>query len=216
MSDLALEDIGSTTPGRYGAGSADLVLAKTTIAAAWNVQGNATQPLFVAEAQRLFAIVLPTAPNTTTKGDAVTAFWLGPRSWLLVAGGPSPALGGLGEPSSALGGLSDFTAKRDSLNAIGAALFDLSASRVAYTLSGKEAVNVLTSGCPLDLHPRVFPGGACAQSVFGHVSALVYKPDESPSFTLMVARSFARDIWQALCVAAAQYGYDVAPSGVLR
>ncbi|MBA3777391.1 MAG: hypothetical protein H0X11_13305, partial [Betaproteobacteria bacterium] len=155
MSDIATGDIGSATPGRYGAGSAQLVLAETTIAAAWNVQGDATQPLFVEEAQRRFAVALPITPNTTMRSDALTAFWLGPRSWLLVAGGPS----------SAPGGLSDFAAKRDSLNAIGAALFDLSASRVAYTLTGTHAAAMLASGCPLDLHPRVFPAGACAQSV---------------------------------------------------
>ncbi len=200
MSDIATGDIGSATPGRYGAGSAQLVLAETTIAAAWNVQGDATQPLFVEEAQRRFAVALPITPNTTMRSDALTAFWLGPRSWLLVAGGPS----------SAPGGLSDFATKRDSLNAIGAALFDLSASRVAYTLTGTHAAAMLASGCPLDLHPRVFPAGACAQSVFGHVNALVYKSDETPSFTVMVARSFARDVWQALCVTAAQYGYEVA------
>ncbi len=201
MSDTAADGIGSAIPGRYGAGSAHLVLAETTIAAAWNVQGEPTRPLFIEEVQRLFDVPLPTAPNTTMRSDALTAFWLGPRSWLLVAG----------VPSSALGGFSDFAPKRDSLNAIGAALFDLSASRVAYTLTGTHAAAVLASGCPLDLHPRVFPAGACAQSVFGHVNALVYKSDGTPSFTVMVARSFARDVWRALCVTAAQYGYDVKP-----
>jgi len=31
----------------------------------------------------------------------------------------------------------------------------------------------------------------------------------SPQFTMLVARSFARDAWRFLCVSAAQYGYDV-------
>jgi hypothetical protein len=30
-------------------------------------------------------------------------------------------------------------------------------------------------------------------------------------FTLMVARSLARDAWRTLCLSAAAYGYDVLP-----
>ena len=220
MPDPVPEGIGSATPGRYGTGSAQLVLSETTIAAAWNVQGIATQPRFVEEVQRLFDVALPTAPNTTAKGTTLTAFWLGPRSWLLVAGGPfaapdldfsgsRPAPTPVQPRATPASPLTDFAGKRDALNGLGAALFDLSASRVAYTLTGPHAATVLASGCPLDLHPRVFPAGACAQSVFGHVNALVHKPDATLSFTLMVARSFGRDVWQALCAAAAHHGYEV-------
>ena len=229
MPDIATQNIGSASPGRYGAGPGQLVLAETTIAVAWNVQGDATQPRFVEEAQRLFAVALPTVSNTTAKGAAVTGIWLGPRSWLLVAGEPSAAPEPVSDFSEGRHAtnpnrtretppspLMDFAGKRDALNEVGAALFDLSASRVAYTLTGPHAAAVLSSGCPLDLHPCVFPAGACAQSIFGHVNALVLKRDEAPTFTLMVARSFARDVWQALCVAAAQYGYEVAPPAAFR
>jgi sarcosine oxidase subunit gamma len=71
---------------------------------------------------------------------------------------------------------------------------------------------VLAKGCPLDFHPRVFAEGACAQSVFGGVNALIYRRAASPVFTLMVARSLARDAWRTLCLSAAPYGYDVSPT----
>ena len=189
--------VGSTAPGHYGPPSTGLSLAETTIAAAWNVQGDAARPAFVEEVRRLLGVALPTAPNTTAQSDALTALWLGPTSWLLVAGGASR--------------LTDFVAKRDALNAASSALFYLTASRVAWTLSGARAATVLATGCPLDFHPRTFAEGACAQSVFGHVGALFYKRDAAPTFTVMVARSFARDVWRALCLSAAQYGYDVGP-----
>ena len=128
---------------------------------------------------RQFSIALPIVPNTTARSDALTAFWLGPRSWLLVA-------------ESADSPLADFIEKRDALNAAGGALFDLSASRVAYRLAGERATDVLATGCPLDLHPRAFRAGECAQSVFGRVNALLYKSDDAPTFVLMVARSFGR------------------------
>ena len=162
-----------------------ITLTEVPIAAAWNVQGDASRSDFTDQVVRQLSIALPIVPNTTARSDALTAFWLGPRSWLLVA-------------ESAGSPLADFVEKRNALNAAGGALFDLSASRVAYRLAGLRATDVLATGCPLDLHPRMFRAGDCAQSVFGRVNVLLYKTDEAPSFVIMVARSFARDVWQAL------------------
>jgi sarcosine oxidase subunit gamma len=174
--------------------SEPITLAEMPIAAAWNVQGNASRAEFTDQVARQFSIVLPTVPNTTVRSDALTAFWLGPRSWLLVA-------------VSAGLPLADFIEKRNALNAAGGALFDLSASRVAYRLTGARATDVLATGCPLDLHPCTFRAGDCAQSLFGHVSVLLYKSDDAPTFVIMVARSFARDVWRALTLPVAQYRY---------
>lgn len=181
--------------GHHGVSSTGLTVAELTIAASWNLQGDATRPGFVEEARRLFGIVWPATPNTTARSDALTALWLGPASWLLLAGGASP--------------LTDFVAKRDALNQQGGALFDVSASRIAWALAGPLAATVLAKGCPLDFHPRSFAAGACAQSLYGHVGVLIEKRDETPTFVLMVARSFARDVERALGIVAAQYGLDV-------
>ena len=202
MRDPGTSAIDALSPGHYGAASTGVTLAPATIAAAWNVQGNPVRPMFAAAMRRLFDIALPALPNTTVKTDPLTALWLGPASWLLLAGGPSP--------------LVDFIAKRDALNAQGGALFDVTSSRVAWTLSGDRAADVLASGCPLDFHPREFRAGGCAQSVFGHINVLIEKRDEAPAFTLLVARSFARDAGHALGRAAAQYGCDVMPPSPYR
>lgn len=170
-----------------------ITLAEVLIAAAWNVQGDASRSDFTDQVTRQFSIALPVAPNTTARSAALTAFWLGPGSWLLVAEKPGSPLTG-------------FIDKRVALNRAGGALFDLSASRVAYQIAGEHATSVLASGCPLDLHPRTFRAGDCAQSVFGRVNTLLYKADDKPTFIIMVARSFARDAWQALHYTAAQYG----------
>ena len=87
----ATDAIGSTRPGHYGAAGTGVAFAEATFASAWNVQGDATNPLLTEEARRLFGIALPMAPNTTSRTDALTALWLGPASWLLVAGGASAA-----------------------------------------------------------------------------------------------------------------------------
>jgi sarcosine oxidase subunit gamma len=195
--ELDAGTIGARTPGHYGVAATDVTLAETSFAAAWNMQGDPARAPFLAEVRRLFDVDLPLIPNTTARGAAWTAFWLGPSSWLLVA------------RANAKLQLDAFTAQRDALNGAGGALFDLSASRVAFEIGGKRGATVLAKGCPLDFHSRAFPAGTCAQSLLGHISALIWRSDETPAFTVMVARSLARDAWRALCVSAAQYGYDV-------
>jgi sarcosine oxidase, subunit gamma len=193
------DDIGSVAPGHYGDTGTGVTLSASPIVAAWNVQGDPARPDFVAGVQQLFGVPLPILPNTTKRGNALLAFWMGPRSWLLVESGASTV------PCS----LTDFAGRRDAVNALGGALFDVSAGRVAYRVRGVHAAAVFAKNCPLDFHPDVFPVGGCAQSLFGHVNALYYREDATPSFVVLVARSFARDVWRLLCISSAQYGYDV-------
>lgn len=193
-------DVGSTAPGRYGVGNPRLQLGMITMNGAWNVQGNCARPALAAEARRIFAVDLPSQANTTARGDSMTAFWLGPESWLLVA---------RGEPNRF-----DFPAQRDAINAAGGALFDVSAARVAFAIADRGADALLARRCPLDFHTSAFPVDHCAQTLLGHVGALLYRRG-ADAFVVMVARSFARDVWQALCVSAAAEGYDVVPTTTL-
>jgi sarcosine oxidase subunit gamma len=190
-----------TQPGHYGAAMTGVTFAEATIACAWNVQGDVERAAFADEAHRLFGVRLPTPPNTIARSDAATALWLGPQSWLLLARHGST--------------FADYHAARDSLNAAGGALFAVTASRIAWTIAGSHAATVLAKSCPLDFHPRTFQAGTCTQSLLGHVNALFVK-DADDTYTVMVARSFARDIWRVLCGSAAQYGYEVKQTAPYR
>jgi sarcosine oxidase subunit gamma len=191
-----------TQRGHYGAAASGVSLSIATIAAAWNVQGDPAHASFTDVVQASFGIALPLAPNTTTRSAAIAALWLGPTSWLLIAGDASAPI--------------DFNARREALNAAGGALFDVTAARVAWTIAGTHAETVLAKGCPLDFHPRAFAAGTCAQSVLWQVDALFVRADDESAFTVMVARSYARDVWHALCESAGQYGYDVLASAPYR
>jgi len=182
-----------TQPGHYGAAGTAVTFAEATMAAAWNVHGRAGHLPFAYQVQALFGVALPGAANAIARSDRVTALWLGPTSWLLVAGALP---------------LSDFTARREALNAAGGALFDVSDARIAWTIAGSRAATVLAKGCPVDFHVGRFAPGTCAQSMLGHVNALFVR-DADDRFTLLVARSFARDVWHALCESAEEYGYEV-------
>lgn len=203
MAELGLHQIGAMAPGHYGAEGTGCRIHVATLGAVWNVQGDPARTSIVAGVEQLFGIALPLVPNTARRSDALLSLWIGPRSWLLLDGGAS------GRAAA----LVDFDAKRDALNAGGGALFDVSASRVAFTIRGAHAIDVLSASCPLDFDSRVFKPGACAQSVLGHSAALYYRHEAPPGFTVMVARSVAADAWRSLCVAAAVSGYDIAPPG---
>lgn len=148
------------------------------IAVAWNVQGNAQN------AESLFGFKLPERPNTLVQLRTALALWLGPKSWLVLMDSAPCA----------------FAEARDALNASGGALFDVSASRVAFTVRDAQ---VLAKRSPLDFHPDVFLAGTCAQSLFAGVNALFYRSGEAPEFTLLVARSAAREVAQVLNAEAA-------------
>jgi len=193
--------VGAMQPGHYGAAGTRVVLARATMGRACNVQGNPARSTLVADVGRTFGVALPLTPNTSSVAERWLALWLGPRSWLLLE------RAGAAAPSTPV----DFDATRDVLNAGGGALFDVSAARAAITLRGDGATTVLASGCPLDLDARAFQAGHCAQSVFGHVNVLLYRHPQSDAFTVWVATSLAVDLWHALCAAAAEGGYDVAP-----
>jgi heterotetrameric sarcosine oxidase gamma subunit len=196
VTDRTASAIGAPIAGHFGPVPAGVTLAETTFATAWNVQGDPARAPFADEARRLFGLALPDVPNAAERHGALTALWLGPTSWLLVASDQSA--------------LNAFAVQRDAINAAGGALFDVTASSVGWTVGGPRVATVLAKHCPLDFHAASFPEGTCAQSVLGHVNALFYRHDLS-SFTLLVARSYARAVWRTLCQSAAQYGYDVLP-----
>ena len=104
-------------------GGSGVTIGEATIAAAWNIQGDPARASFVDAARRVFERRAADLAEHDRGNGALTAIWLGPRSWLLASGGDS--------------GLVDFVAQRDAINAAGGALFDVSASRVAWTLPGR-------------------------------------------------------------------------------
>jgi len=71
------------------------------------------------------------------------------------------------------------------------AVTDVSANRVLFELSGPAARDTLATGCPLDLHPRVFGPGRCAQTLLARTAVIVWQTDAAPTFRLLVRASFA-------------------------
>ena len=136
---------------------------------------------------RAAGIALPREPNTATEN----ALWLGPDEWLICGDSdPAPAL-------------------REAVKGLHGTVTDVGEGRAVIGLSGPHARDVLAKGCPLDLHPREFRPGRCAQSILAQAAIILHQRDATPSYDIHVARSYAGYLWSWLEDAAAEYGLAV-------
>ena len=73
------------------------------------------------------------------------------------------------------------------------AIVDVSANRTTLELRGPRARELLEFGCPIDLHPRVFGPGRCAQTLLARANVLIWHVADEPEDTwrLFVRPSFA-------------------------
>jgi heterotetrameric sarcosine oxidase gamma subunit len=147
---------------------------------------------------RSMGITPPSEPNSVVAGDRACAFWIAPSQWLLVAEDRAE-----GELERHL---------REAVQEV-AAITDQSHARCVIRLAGPQARALLAEGCALDLDPRVFPAGQCAQSIVGPVVALLHLVDESPIFDLYLPRSYAISFWEWLANSAAEFGHRATTVG---
>ena len=94
-----------------------------------------------------------------------------------------------------------------------ASIVDISSGQTVIRLSGPSALDVLARGCALDLHPSVFPPGACAQTLLARAQALLIAVDDTPTFDIIVRRSFAPYAAAWLKDSAHQFGLRFPASG---
>ena len=121
---------------------------------------------------------LPPTGESVTDGDRTT-LGLGPDEWLV--------LGPYGTQSEIERELRDAIARSGGWGAV----TDVSAQRTTFVLSGPQARDVLASGCSLDLHPRAFGSGRCAQTDLARANVILHQVDERPTYELLVAGSLA-------------------------
>jgi sarcosine oxidase subunit gamma len=125
----------------------------------------------------LEGVPLPLTPNRVASMGALRTLWLGPDEWLVTSpGGLAPDL---------IGRLRRAVALRR------AAIIDLSASRTIIEIDGGQARTLLRKDCGIDLHPRAFGPGQCAQTVFAKLPVIIDQLSNAPVYRLFVRRSTA-------------------------
>jgi sarcosine oxidase subunit gamma len=62
---------------------------------------------------------------------------------------------------------------------------DVRDGRLAFSLKGSWAREVVAKGCSLDLHPRGFAPGACAQMLMAQCGMLIHRPSHGDHFEII-------------------------------
>ncbi len=149
------------------------------------LRGESDDEVFLEAARTGLGFDLPLAVNHVSKGDDVTAHWLGPNEWLLL--GPIAS----GSLSQALAGSRH-------------AIVEHGEGRQIIALSGRRRRDVLAKLCPLDLAAPELAPGRCARSILAGCDMLLV-PKAEDAYHIHVARSFADYAWRSLADAAREY-----------
>lgn len=128
----------------------------------WNDLGRVRQ--WSLRVDPSLATGLPLEPNTWIADGQREFLWLGPDEWLVMGA----------EPEALHGHHS---------------IVDVSANRRVLELTGNDRVELLSKGCGLDLHPRSWREGNCAQTLLGHVPVVLQERRDATR--VIVRPSFA-------------------------
>jgi sarcosine oxidase, subunit gamma len=86
------------------------------------------------------------------------------------------------------------------------AVVDVSCALKVIEIRGPAAVEVLSKGCGLDLHPQRFPAGRCTRTRLAQLPVIIDCTDPEPRFELYVGRSYVGYLNSWLMDAAAEEG----------
>jgi sarcosine oxidase subunit gamma len=139
-----------------------ITLAEVPYLAQVNLRLDPKGPAADAVAVEL-GVPLPTEAGTSARSGGLTLAWLGPDEWLVL--GPPDTEGELqGRLRSAVGSAH-------------ASVVDVSAQRTTLLVAGPQARDLLALGCTLDLHPRSFGEGGCAQTMLARAQVVLLRRD---------------------------------------
>lgn len=142
-----------------------------------NLRGRPGHTGFIAALLKVLGVEAPTEANTAIEAGDNRIFWLGPDEWLIV----TPA------------GRQD-QVKKDllaALDGVFSSVVDNSSGLTMIRISGDSAAELIATDCPLDLHPRDFKPGQCAQTRLAKAGMTITPLADGSGFELIIRRSFA-------------------------
>ena len=191
-----------TARAMQAAGDAGVRLGESPHRCQIGLRGNPNDGAFTGAVLATLGCELPMTVNRVATGAGLSALWLGPDEWLIV-GTPGREADLAPELRRALAGQH-------------AAIVDLSEARTVIVVAGRSARELLQKGTPIDLHPRAFEPGHCAQTALSKANVILHQVDASPRYDVYIHNSFADYLWNWLERAAAEYGLAVMDEGEAR
>lgn len=163
-----------------------------------NLRGDAWDDSFIDAVSSVLGSTVPTYPNTIVHTDDLTICWLGPDEWMAIVGRKAE---------------SEITANlRNALGDLHAAVTHITGGYTLVNLGGSQARQLLAKGCSLDLHPRAFAPGQCAQTNLAKTTILLISrsnESHSQSVDIVVRRSFADYLASWIEHSAREYGLEI-------
>ena len=179
-------------------GEAGVAMKEVPFKGLVNLRGKPGDKQFLAAAEKALGTPLPLAPNTVAAKGEVTVLWLSPEEWLVITPDDGPRMA-----DKLLGALSG----------LHVSVVDVSESRTCIHLTGPQARKVMMKAGPLDVHPRNFAVGHCAQTHLAKALTTIHHVSESeqdgPAYDIYVLRSFSDYLWRWLEDAGQEYGVAV-------
>lgn len=160
------------------AGGASVRVAPAAPCALLNLRGRPEDDTFAASVERIVGIRLPEAPNRWSGEDGFAIAWLGPDEWLIMVRDR--------QAGDIENGLREARPDDPWLSVV-----DVSHNYTGFVLTGTKTREALAKGCSLDLHPRNFGQGDCAQTLVAKSRALLRCVDDGESVEIWVRNSFA-------------------------
>ena len=142
-----------------------------------NLRGRPGHTGFIAGVLKVLGVEAPTQANTVIDAGDNRIYWLGPDEWLIVT-----------PPGR------QETLRRDlqqALAGVFSSVVDNSSGLTMIHVSGENAAALLATDCPLDLHPRVFKPGQCAQTRLAKAGMTIAPLPDNGGFEIIIRRSFA-------------------------
>jgi len=142
-----------------------------------NLRGKPGNMAFVAAVLKVLGCEPPTEANTMCDSGDYRIYWLGPDEWLVIT------------PTGQAGKVSDEL--KGKLKDVFSSVVDNSSGLTLLKITGENAANLLARDCPLDLHPREFKAGQCAQTRLGKAGMTIAPLRDGSGFEIIIRRSFA-------------------------
>ncbi len=169
----------------YSVGELSLQMLPTT--GKLVLRGNPLSNSFVKPVKKLLGVELPTIANTVATSMIGSVIWRGPDEWLI---------------ELPLGQIEALELKLETgLEGQHISVVEITDAYSVLRLSGKNARQVLSSGCPINLNESEFGADQCAQSHYHKAGIILRFVDETPTFDVFVRRSETEYLWQLLQLA---------------